>query len=188
MKKFALISSTFLFAFSLVWGKGLNTSFDPKNKFSYPSNPCDQQLVHRESNLWLTITNWGLLGSQGGAFPETGTDSSAPSAHFPGGSGLNYLYAGALWVGGVVEGETLVSIGEDGWLVNFEMLPDICPDGEIKKSEKFGDQEFIATYTDTLTDSGYDDPYDLRFHKPLKVKITQHSYSWVSPPYDDFVI
>lgn len=188
MKKFALTLSAFLIAFSPAWGKGLNTSFDTKNKFSSTSSPCEQQLVHRESNLWLAITNWGLLGSQGGALPETGTESSAPSAHFPGGSELNYLFVGALWVGGVVEGETLVSIGEDGWIINFEMLPDICPDGEVKKLEKYGDQELVATYTDSLTDSGFDDPYDLRFHKPIKVKVTQHSYSWVSPPYDDFVI
>jgi hypothetical protein len=39
-----------------------------------------------------------------------------------------------------------------------------------------------------LVDTGYDDPYDLRSHKPLNIEITQHSYSWISPPYDDFVL
>jgi hypothetical protein len=188
MKKIILFLLVILFAFSLSRGKSPDSSFDRKLRINYPSDPCAQQFVHRESNLWLTITNWGLLGSQGGALPETGTDLPAPSAHFPGGSELNYLFMGAIWVGGVVEGETLVSVGTDGWLSNFEMLPDVCPDGEVKKLEKFGDQEFIATYTDTLVDTGYDDPYDLRFHKPLKVKITQHSYSWVSSPFDDFII
>jgi len=192
MKKATLFLLAFFFTFNLASGRDsrcINSALESAKEIHSTSyDPCYQQLVHRESNLWFTITNWGFLGSQGGSIPETGTNLPAPSAHFPGGSDLDYLFMGAIWVGGIVEGETLVSVGTDGWLMNFEMFPDICPDGEIKKIEEFGDQELVATYTDTLVDTGYDDPYDLRFHKPLNIKITQHSYSWISPPYDDFVI
>ena len=152
------------------------------------SELCVQQLVYRESNLWFTITNWGFLGSEGGSQWDSETNQPAPSAEFPGGSGLEYLFQGAIWVGGIVEGETLVSVGADGWIFNNEMFPAPCPTGKIVKMEDYGDQEFLAEYTDTLVNTGSYDPYDNRPQKPLNIEITQHSYSWISPPYDDFVL
>jgi len=194
MKKAILLVGVFLFAFNLTTGKDLksvNLSLESQKNIYVPSGDvCVQQLVHKESNLWLTITNWGLLGSLAGSFIDSETGLPAPSAEFPGGSDLDYLYQGAIWVGGVVEGETLVSIGVDGWLMDYEMSPDVCPEGEIKKLEEFGDQEFLAVYVDTLPPSAWDhwEPYEYRYHRPLNVEISQHSYSWISPPYDDFVL
>ena len=191
MKRFFLFSMFFLLTFNRVNGKDIRkTNSDPEinKKLSSQSNACLQQLVHRESNLWLTISNWGLTGSQGGFIYETGANLPAPSAHFPGGSDLDYLYMGAIWVGGVVEGETLVSVGADGWFSVYDMVPDACPEGEIKRYKQLADQEYIAVYTDTVDYGLAPEPYENRPPKPLKIEIRQHSYSWITPPYDDFVI
>ncbi|MDP2960103.1 MAG: hypothetical protein Q8N71_01655, partial [candidate division Zixibacteria bacterium] len=189
MKKAILLLGVFLFAFNLTTGKDLksvNLSLESQKNIYAPSgDACIQQLVHTESNLWLSISNWGCFTD---FWISPYIELLYPAGSFPGGSNLEYLFLGALWVGGIVEGETLVSVGADGWLWNYEMFPDDCPEGGIKKIEEFGDQEFVAVYTDTLVNTGYDDPYDLRFHKPLNIEITQHSYSWISPPYDDFVL
>lgn len=191
MKKTLMFLLAFFLVFLQVNGKDLkrvNSQVESEEAITVPVDSCVYQLVHRESNLWLTVTNWGLIGSESRSLYDSETGLPAPSAEFPGGSGLEYLFMGALWVGGVVEGETLVSVGADGWLMEYEMFPADCATGGIKKMEDFGDQELVATYTDTLVDTGYDDPYDLRSHKPLNLEITQHSYSWISPPYDDFVL
>jgi len=191
MKKTLMFLLAFFLAFIQVNGKdlkGVNSPVESEETLKALSDPCNQQLVHRESNLWLTITNWGFLGSESRSLLDSETGLPAPSAEFPGGSGLEYLFMGALWVGGIVEGETLVSVGADGWFHNNEMMPAMCPNGKIVRMEYFGDQEFVSGYTDTSIYWATPDEYDKRPHKPLNIKVTQHSYSWVTPPYDDFVL
>ena len=87
--------------------------------------PMLDQRVHKVGNMWLTITNYGIFGNQSDASvkdPETGL--SAPSCEYPGGSGMEYLFQGALWVGAIVGEDTLVSNGHDGWQHIFEMYGD----------------------------------------------------------------
>jgi len=68
----------------------------------------DGSVVHNIGELQLNITNWGLIGS----LPGTRTTySEAPSAMWPAGSGVDYLYGAGLWVGAVVNGTPLVSTG-----------------------------------------------------------------------------
>ncbi|HVP35710.1 MAG TPA: hypothetical protein VMT04_01810, partial [Terriglobales bacterium] len=191
MKKTLMFFLVLLFVSVQVSGKdskGVSSKVEVDQSHKVPSLPCTQQRVHRESNLWFTITNWGFLGSEARNFEDSETGLPAPSADFPGGSDLEYMFLGALWVGGVVEGETLVSVGADGWIFNYELFPTTCPNGMITEIEDHGDQEFLAGYTDTLINTGSFDPYDNRPQKPLNVQVTQHSYSWVSPPYDNFVL
>ena len=176
------------------------------------SSGCVQQRVHRVGNVNFCVTNWGFLGSQsrslkesqGGCFnPYPDLDMPAPSFEFPSGSGLEYLFQGAIWVGGVVEGETLVSVGADGWLLVNEMFPDEAPDGCIKEKSirlntpncnppdqvgAISEQDIIAEYSDTLISGVSPDPYDNRPHKPLNVKVIQKSYSWSSGGFDKFII
>jgi len=190
MKRMLMFLLVFFLAFIKVNAKdfnGVNSPVEAKKIFESSAESCIVQQLHTESNLLLSISNYGVFTRFIPTWPHIPEDIY-PCAEFPAGSDLDYLFLGAIWVGGVVEGETLVSVGADGWLWNYEMFPDSCPNGEIKKLERLGDQEFVATYTDTLRDTGYDDPYDLRHHKPLNIKVIQHSYSWISPPYDDFVL
>lgn len=150
--------------------------------------PNAQNRAHTASNLWLCISNWGVLGSQMRE-PDFG---GLPSSAFPGGSDLEYLWMGAIWIGAIVNDTPYVSLGCDGWFGIYELWSDSGMTGAIVETEWWGDQEFIAVYTDTSADiplSYQDrDPWDNRKHHPLDVRITQHSYSWETPEYADFVI
>ncbi len=64
------------------------------------------EFVHRVGSLQVNVTNWGILGS----FPGLGWEiSEAPSAQWPAGSGVEYLYVGGLWVGARLGGIPRVS-------------------------------------------------------------------------------
>lgn len=56
----------------------------------------DGHVVHDAGRILNHVTNWGLIGSAPGA-PAPFTD--APSAMWPGASGIEYLWAAGLWVG-----------------------------------------------------------------------------------------
>jgi len=158
--------------------------------------PDFQLRVHRESNIALSVTNYGKLGSEGGNLydPETGTP--APSAEFPENSGIDYLFHGMIWIGAVVENpdnpgqfDTLVSIGDDGWWYGIHELNPLPSDFEsIWRDQYTGDEEIYAEFYDTVTAGVSADPNDNRPHVPLGLKITQHSLCWNSPGYDEFIV
>lgn len=158
--------------------------------------------VHKVGNVGMTVTNYGIYGTQLDASmedPETGL--TAPSCQYPFGSDVEYLFQGSLWIGAVVDIDTLVSTGHDGWQHVFEMFADPYPTGQIvKRSTRPGDPayspdavseaDYIATYYDTLTDQSYvaQNPDDGRPHIPLGLKIVQESYSWSGSACEDFII
>lgn len=172
--------------------------------------PSSQNCSHRVGNLWMTITNWGFFGSQFNQSqltelyclgPGIPYGSLAPSAEYPAGSGVNYLYQGALWIGAVVDQDTLVSVGADGWQWTNEMYPEAGAAGElVKRSNTPSDPaydphtvsnaDYIAVYYDTLVSDALTgrDPMDNRPHIPLGLKIVQESYSWGNVEYEDFII
>jgi hypothetical protein len=172
--------------------------------------PNAQNCSHRAGNLWMTVTNWGFFGSQFQSDqlqelfclgPGIVQGSLAPSAEFPAGSGINYLYQGALWIGAIVDGDTLVSVGADGWQHVNEMYPEARPNGGIVRrsirpndphydQSAFSDLDMIAEYCDTLTNPAWvgSDPTDNRPHLPLGLKIVQESYSWSQAAYEDFIV
>jgi hypothetical protein len=181
------------------------------------AQPNAQNRVHREGNVWMNITNHGFFGNAGPGQYDAVHDPCppnmwAPQCEFPAGSMQEYLFQAALWVGAIVvenEQETpRVSVGTDGWLnpsIN-EFWPgegDSC--GVIERSNEpgkincFGDpvyspaavanEEFIATYSDTLTDQQYvvNDPVDGPHH-PLGIQVQQISREWSSTSFGDFII
>ncbi len=177
--------------------------FDALNKTTVDV-PNSLNRSHKVGNVWMTITNYGTFGSN---FMDQWDEmlepdgSPAPSFEFPAGSGSNYLYAGAIWFGAVVDVDTLVSVGSDGWMRIHEMYPAAIPNGEIisrstrKSSKDYSDeaiseQDYIAEYFDTLTSTAYidPDPYDGRPHQPLGLKIIQKSYSWSYEYAQDFIL
>jgi len=128
-----MLSSTFLWARSVNGGSGADKRLDI---FHY----------HDVGNIWLRISNYGFFGSGDDVVPQW------PSLEYPGGSGIDYLYQGALWFGACKQrrndfgqmlywqdqghGETgiqdlgygrvidtLVSVGFDGDADMYEFLP-----------------------------------------------------------------
>jgi FlgD Ig-like domain len=66
--------------------------------------------VHNVGQIHHHVSNWGLLGSTP-TDPPTIYYQHSPSAMWPPGSGDEYIWAAGLWVGGIVQGEQLVSTG-----------------------------------------------------------------------------
>lgn len=180
--------------------------------------PNTQLRVHDVGKLWLSVTNYGFFGSQEGEFEDAaGLHDPAPGCEYPGGSSLDYLFQGALWIGAEVSYDstdafgnvitvfdTLVSIGNDGWWGTiFELFPAEGADGAFKvRSTRppsvypYGDtidaiseQDYLAVYYDTVTSSVVvPDPNDQRPHIPLGIEIDQNSYAWSYEYAEDFVL
>lgn len=158
--------------------------------------------VHNIGKIGLTITNQGSFGTgfinPDGNVNDPETGLRAPSCTYPYPGRQKYLYAGAFWIGAVVGRDTLVSTGAEGWLYIREMWPDAYPLGEIvhhsisdpNDEEAVSEQDFIAVYTDTVTDPGYTamDRVDGRPHIPLNIEVTQRTYAWSYAYADDFIL
>ncbi len=167
------------------------------------SNPNLGYAVHDRANAWLTIRNWGIIG-----LGDPSED--IPSCEFPRESDVEYLYLGSIWVGAVIqEGDSTfprVSVGQDGWFGTNELFPGegydyriiersnipgaVNSQGEvIYHPDAVAPQEFIATYTDTLTETFWvqNDPVDGP-HRPLGIKIRQKSMVWDAFGFDDFIL
>lgn len=68
----------------------------------------DGSFVHNIGNLQMNVTNWGFFGSlPKSLYPM----ADQPSAQWPAGSGIEYLYAAGLWVGALDIGIPNVSTG-----------------------------------------------------------------------------
>jgi hypothetical protein len=68
----------------------------------------DGRSVTSKGNLQMNITNFGFLGSlPKSSFPM----ADSPSAQWPAGSGIEYLYAAGIWVGAEIDGVPSVSTG-----------------------------------------------------------------------------
>jgi hypothetical protein len=68
----------------------------------------DGTSVTANGNLQMNITNFGFLGS----LPKSSYPmADSPSAQWPAGSGIEYLYAAGLWIGAEVDGVPSVSTG-----------------------------------------------------------------------------
>lgn len=69
----------------------------------------DGRFVHNVGELQLHVTNWGLIGSR----PSTNASfADAPSAMWPAGSGVDYLWAAGIWIGAVKNGVPLCTTGQ----------------------------------------------------------------------------
>ncbi len=173
--------------------------------------PNMQQRVQRVGNINMCQTNWGSVGSwygrlnepKGGCFnPNPDFEVPAPSLEFPAGSGLEYLFWGGLWVGAKRDGTPFVSTGCDGWHWNFDFFPGGPPPvDDIEERSRLpspcysadasSDHDILATYTDTAWIWPIEpviDPFDLRPHDPLNVKVIQRSYAWTGEDHGDFII
>jgi hypothetical protein len=178
--------------------------------------PSLDNRVHRFGKIWMNLDNQGTLGNT-----EDGDDDPefpgvwAPQLEYPGGSGQQYLYQGALWVGALIVDEVgretpRVSFGSEGWERNVVELYPSCDAQIIEKSTRqnavsritgesiydslaVSEQDFIAVYTDTLenyprviTTNSYDG--EDRNHISLGIEIQQESHSWSYSYAQDFVI
>ena len=178
--------------------------------------------VHRRSNIWINITNRGYFGND---TPGRSTALNDPcrsgewaqQCEYPGGTGVQYLFQGGLWIGALVRAEGFeyprVSVATDGWINGInEFWPgeggtNSQSNGIIERTtlplefdcignpigrfrdEAVSEQDFVCSYADTLTETFYlnNDPIDGP-HSPLGVKVTQKSFAWTYNYAQNFII
>lgn len=170
------------------------------------SDPYLDFAIHDNGYLYTTIWNNGVIGNVFSAeYPGEG--KLAPSFYHPRYNRIQHGYYAALWVGGVVGIDTLVSVGMDvawnPWHQGYpiEFWPDEYPFGQITPSSSdpssphydigaHAEQQFTATYTDTFERGSFvpSNYYDQRGHRPLNIKVEQTSYSWSQKYARDFII
>ncbi|UCF04958.1 MAG: hypothetical protein JSV33_13705 [bacterium] len=103
-----LLSTGCLFLFGTALAE--DRAIDLKDKFPLAQRiiTLNGEYVHTVGNLQMNVTNWGFLGS----LPNSQLPmSDSPSAQWPSGSGIEYLYAAGLWVGALLNGLPVVSTG-----------------------------------------------------------------------------
>ena len=163
--------------------------------------PIVQYTAHNRGNIQLAIANNGTFGTLGGATPDPFTGEVIPSCIYPRGSDIVYLWVAAMWIGAIVGRDTLVSVGDEDWYRTREFWPDVAPFGDFQyKSIDIGspfydpgarsEDDIICEYADTISDVNVVqmDPFDIRPHKPLNVKVTQRSMAWSYAYADDFIL
>jgi len=105
----ALTLSIVVFAFSAPAlaqdrDENLKGKLDPAKKTLI----LDGSSVHTAGNLQMNVTNFGFLGS----LPKSRYPmSESPSAQWPAGSGIEYLYAAGIWIAAESDGVPSVSTG-----------------------------------------------------------------------------
>ncbi len=155
---------------------------------------------HRVGKIVLAINNNGTFGDgfrmAGGGDCFTGQEIR--SCEYPKGSRVEYLFAGAFWIGAIVGRDTLVSVGADGWSFAREFNPDPAPFGNMYKRSiidpssplydgAISEEDFIAIYTDTFT-AGVEPDYFGASFKPLYIEVREASYAWSYAYAEDFVL
>ncbi|TFH65272.1 MAG: hypothetical protein E4G91_03080, partial [Candidatus Zixiibacteriota bacterium] len=153
LSKAAVLILLIMAATAFGMNKISETSVDRSGLAKTAATPNTQNCSHRVGNVWFTITNWGFFGSQFQQnqlkemyclSPTVASGSLAPSFEFPAGTGVNYLFQGALWIVAIVGEDTLVSVGADGWLSTNEMYPQAAPNGGIIQKSNRRSSEFYS--------------------------------------------
>ncbi len=166
--------------------------------------PNFQQCTHRAGRLWLTVTNYGLLGNRSDyLLKDCLTGRPTVSAEFPGDSKIEYLFQGGLWIGSAADKDTSTTVGTDGWFLRSgNLLPNAGFSGEIIRRsinpaspyydpQAVSDLDLIAVMYDTSSDCYFatcTDPYDGKIYKPRGLKVIQRSYSWATTWGQDWVM
>lgn len=144
-------------------------------------------------NIGLTITNFGTIGHGFTLWPQQ------PSCEYPKASGIEHLFDGGIWIGGIKNGQTYVTTGAidasaanrgEGYEYTNESGQIITQKSSLTTSPFYSPtaishQDFYCEYTDTNTVVG---GQIIANHIPLGVKVIQQSYCWNYPYADFFVI
>ncbi|GAB4317933.1 MAG: hypothetical protein Kow0074_06830 [Candidatus Zixiibacteriota bacterium] len=164
--------------------------------------PTYETRLHYAGQIWLAITNYGLIGTDNDLSLVQERDREAlrinysPSLEFPAGSRNEYLKAGGLWIGGIVGNDTLVSINLNGQsdllfgeFTSFDSISESSnlPGSPFYDPGAHAEQQYHTRFTDTMI-VGKIDEIEGRQHKPLYIEVSQTSYAWSSRIARQFVI
>jgi hypothetical protein len=139
-------------------------------------------------NIGLSVTNFGLYGNGFSLWP------TQPSCEYPIGSGIEHLFGGGLWFGGIIKGtnEPLVTTASiDASSISatrgggFEYTNGVGQkviersslfDSPFYQPSAISHQDFLMDYTDTNTVYLNGEP--IAEHHPIGIVVHQESYAW----------
>ncbi|MBI3872314.1 MAG: hypothetical protein HY304_04455 [candidate division Zixibacteria bacterium] len=169
-----------------------NGTGDPSAIVTPATVPIVHRRIHYVGDFWTSFANDGTFGSNHGGLGSDPRDRSplgitwTPSEEFPGGSRVDYLYVGSLWIGGIVGTDTTVSmsITSSSAPVNefngFTLVESGLPPNYSSGCGEFGmnkhlEQTYWCVYYDTMIPNTTD-AVDARPHIPLGLEVTQVSH------------
>lgn len=157
--------------------------------------------VTSAANVGLTVNNYGTIGN---AF-RGGFDIGNPSCEYPKNSGIEHLFEGGLWIGGLINGSLTAvstsaydnpqgySTGSAGYEMSAEVGAGIRERSSFFNSPNFSPdaishQDFLLDFSDknrvvpgtNIQISNHDNPLNLDVHMEV--------YNWNFPFSDFFVI
>jgi hypothetical protein len=153
--------------------------------FYYPSDIQDDvnNKFTNVGNITLTVTNYGTIGNGFVNFPNQ------PSCQFPKNSGIEHLFVGGIWIGGVKDGiQTVTTAAVDVSAANrtegfeFTNAPGagMLERSSLQNSPNFrpdavSHQDFVSEFFDTnLTANGT----VIQNHTPMGVKVLLETYCY----------
>ena len=169
-------------------------------------SPWIDYRLHDNGYLWTTIHNNGAIGNIFN-LQMPYENKQAPTFYYPRQSRIQHGYYTALWVGGVLNGDTLVSTAvETDWKGRTRTPPmefwpyewpsslitttSEDPSSDYYSPEARAELQYTSVYTDTI-ESGWFIPYndyDARSHKSLGLSVLQTTYSWSYKYIRDMII
>lgn len=165
------------------------------------AGPAILYSAHNRGNIQLAVANNGTFGVHGGSITDPFSGEPIQSCVYPRNTDLVYLWVSAIWIGGIVGRDTLVSVGDEDFYETRELWPDaepfgrfryesIDPTSEYFSKNAYSEQDIICEYTDTLRDPRlvHVDDFSGRAHQPLGIKVTQRSMAWSYSYADDFIL
>jgi hypothetical protein len=154
------------------------------------------------SNVRLNVSNVGTVGN---AFRGYKDGSGNQSCEYPAGSGVEHLFEGGIWIGGLVDGN-LVSVstsaydapqgyatGRGGFEFTAELGATLKELSSLVDNPNYtplaiSHQDFVSVYSDkNLLVPGTNIPIS-GHAQPMKIKVTQETYNWNYGFSDFFVI
>ncbi|MFQ5452762.1 MAG: hypothetical protein ACE5D6_01070 [Candidatus Zixiibacteriota bacterium] len=158
--------------------------------------------VHRTSKIAGSVSCRGILGDY---FEDPLYGNPAPRFEFPINSGINYISIGALWVGGILGNDTLVTVGNAydyrldtaNNVLYGEILQEFLPPNaytDMKSVNLFEYDEgtmYHAHYVDTFSAldlQNLNSFFTPLTHKRLNLSVVQKSYSRNISPYKNIIL
>ncbi len=151
--------------------------------------------------LWASLQTgkinaiFGTSGTFGLPFSDYQADYPfwpRASLESPPGSGFDFLFGGAIWVGGIIGNDTLVSAGNDGWFNARDFYPDnYRPDGpgSIQPFDSVGNLSLQSKFTDTIQAGIPGRPSAMGgVHLPLHIALINRAHVWTAAPFNHALI
>ena len=147
--------------------------------------------LSQASNIAATVTN---LGNVGNSFSGSFNVLGYPSLEYPVGSGIEHLFDGGLWVGGVVNGQIAVSTGavddSRGYSTGkngFEFTSKTPLEQRSSlfnspffRADAVSHQDLVSVFTDTATSvfTGTNEIQIQNHLRPLGLEVEFECYNW----------